>query len=107
MILTGTVSGPKSRKSVMLDGTFADYKKAKSNIQRSLDHARYVSIFYVYQDPILAWEFTKAREALEGRKVPKNIFVDSLFKAKENVGKYVTINYSQEALHERLYQFHF
>lgn len=77
----------KSQKSSILDGTFAHYEKAKTNIQRSLDHSRYVSIFYVYQDPKVAWEFTKAREALEGRKVPKNIFIDSLFQAKENVNK--------------------
>lgn len=77
----------KAEKSAILDGTFADYKKAKNNIERSLDHGRYVSIFYVYQNPILAWKFTKVREIIEGRKVPRNIFVDSLFQAKKNVNK--------------------
>lgn len=77
----------KAQKGAILDGTFAHYEKAKTNIKRSLDHCRYVSIFYVYQDPKVAWEFTKAREALEGRKVPKNVFIDSLFQAKENVNK--------------------
>ena len=31
--------------------------------------------------------FTKARERTEGRKVPRKTFVQSLFKAKENVQK--------------------
>ncbi len=77
----------KAKKSAILDGTFAYYKKVKENIERSLKYGRYVSIFYVYQDPLVAWEFTKAREVIEGRNVPKNVFVDSLFQAKENVNK--------------------
>lgn len=77
----------KAKKSAILDGTFADYKKAKSNIERSLDHGRHISVFYVYQDPIVAWKFTKAREAIEGRRVPKNVFIDSLFSAKENANR--------------------
>lgn len=52
-------------------------------------------IYYVYQDPILAWKFTQAREALEGRFVPKKIFVDDFFKAKENVNA-VKKKYGQE-----------
>lgn len=77
----------EAKKSAILDGTFADYKKARNNIERSLKRGRYISIFYVYQDPIVAWKFTKAREVIEGRRVPKNIFIDSLFSAKENVDK--------------------
>ncbi len=57
------------------------------NIFRSLNKNRHVEIFYVYQDPLVAWAFTKAREILEGRNVPKEIFVKSLFKAKENVNR--------------------
>ncbi|MEK7085885.1 MAG: zeta toxin family protein [Patescibacteria group bacterium] len=77
----------KAKKSDILDGTFAYYEKVKSNIERSLKYGRYVSIFYVYQNPLVAWKFTKAREALEGRNVPKDVFVDALFQAKENVNK--------------------
>lgn len=77
----------KVKKSAILDGTFAYYKKVMENIDRSLKYGRYVSIFYVYQDPLVAWEFTKAREIMEGRNVPKDVFVNSLFQAKENVNK--------------------
>lgn len=74
----------KKNINVILDGTFA-YSGALNNIQRSLDHKRKVEIFFVYQDPLQAWEFTKKREAIEQRKVSKEIFIDSFFKAQENV----------------------
>lgn len=76
----------KKNINVILDGTFA-YKGALDNIERSLDHGRKVDIYFVYQDPMQAWEFTKKREAIEHRKVSKEIFIDSFFKAQENVNK--------------------
>lgn len=72
--------------SAILDGTFA-YNGAIENIKRSIEHGRKVEIFFVYQDPLQAWDFTKKREALEKRKVSKEVFIDSFFKAKENVNK--------------------
>ena len=77
----------KKKLNVILDGTFADFAKARSNIERSIKRKRAVAIFYLYQDPLIAWEFTKKREKLEGRKVPLNVFIDSLFKSKANVIK--------------------
>lgn len=76
----------KQNLNMLLDGTFA-YKEASRNIFRSIKRERYVEIFYIYQSPIIAWRFTKAREETEGRKVPKKAFVNSLFQAKENVQK--------------------
>lgn len=72
--------------NVILDGTFA-YNGALENIKRSIEHGRKVEIFFVYQDPLQAWDFTKKREALERRNVSKEVFIDSFFKAKENVNK--------------------
>lgn len=72
--------------NIILDGTFA-YNGALENIQRSLDHGRKVEIFFVYQDPIEAWEFTKKREELEKRRVSKDVFIDAFFKAQENINK--------------------
>lgn len=40
---------------------------------------------YLYQDPLIAWEYTKKREKLEGRTVPKEIFINAYFSAKANV----------------------
>jgi len=72
---------------VIIDGTFAIYDIAYRNIKRSISKERRVGIFYIYQDPMVAWEFTKKREKLEGRMVPKDIFIRSFFAAKENVNK--------------------
>ena len=71
--------------NLILDGTFA-YGDAPSNIGRSLDKGRKVEIFFIYQEPQIAWEFTKKREQLEGRRVTKGVFINSFLKSKENVG---------------------
>lgn len=70
-----------------MDGTFADYKKSCKNIARSLKEGRIVEIYYLFQDPLIAWKFTRAREVIEGRFVPKEVFVNALFKARDNVHK--------------------
>lgn len=77
----------KAKKSVILDGTFADYEKACKNVQRSIKRGRHTEIYYLYQEPPIAWQFTQARERLEGRFVPKEMFIHSLLNARENVKK--------------------
>ncbi len=76
----------KKNINVILDGTFA-YSSALDNIQRSLDHGRRVEIFFVYQDPIEAWDFTKKREVLEKRRVSKEVFIEAFFKSRKNVNE--------------------
>lgn len=71
----------------LIDGTFQNYNKEVSNIDRSLHNARAVEVFYVFQDPLIAWNFTQKREAVEGRHIPKEIFMSTLFSANENVKK--------------------
>lgn len=72
--------------SFILDGTFA-IGKSVMNIKRALRHGFEVHIYFVYQNPKEAWEFTKIREAKEGRMVPLETFVDVYFKSRENVKK--------------------
>lgn len=74
-------------QNVIVDTTFSDFAKAKSNIERSLSRRRKVGIFYIHLDPKIAWLFTKAREKKEGRSVNKKFFIDAYFQAKENVNK--------------------
>ena len=62
-----------------MDSTFSNYEKQLSNIKRTLSSGRGVGIFYIYQDPVLAWKFTKAREIEEGRKVTKETFIEKYF----------------------------
>ena len=75
----------ETKKNCIVDGTFAYSEKARTNIQRSLSHGRLVLVAYVYQDPIRAWEFTKARELVEGRRVLKERFIEQFFGAPEVV----------------------
>ncbi len=77
----------KAKKNCILDGTFANFDIACKNVERSLKKGRIVSIFYVYQNPKTAWEFTKVREKLEGRPVPKKIFINAFFNSKDNVDR--------------------
>jgi 23S rRNA U2552 (ribose-2'-O)-methylase RlmE/FtsJ len=41
----------------------------------------------VYQDPQIAWNFTRQREIAEGRHVPKVTFINAFFKSRENIEK--------------------
>ncbi|MCR4277815.1 MAG: zeta toxin family protein, partial [Candidatus Berkelbacteria bacterium] len=59
-----------NKMSFILDGTFSSLAICRANIKRSVDKERVVFIFYIYQDPLLSWEITKAREAKTGRHVP-------------------------------------
>lgn len=70
--------------NTILDATFA-YGKAMENIERSLKHNRIVVIYYLFQDPAVAWSFTQIREAKEGRRVSKEVFINAFIKARENV----------------------
>lgn len=75
----------KNNQDFLLDGTLASYDTSCKNITRCLNKNRKVGIVYIYQDPLIAWDFTKKREALEGRKIPKDMFIRSFFAAKDNV----------------------
>lgn len=77
----------KHSQDFLLDATFADYEKSHQNITRCLHRNRKIGITNIYQDPLVAWEFTKKREKVEGRPVPKETFINAFFTAKENVDK--------------------
>lgn len=77
----------KQKQSFLLDGTLTNYDKAKQNIERSLRKGRSVQILYVYQDPMLAWEFVQAREVVEGRNIPLDRFIDQYFTARDCVNR--------------------
>ena len=75
----------EKRKNLILDATFADFERSRKNVYRSMKKGRHVMIFYVHQEPEVAWEFTKAREVVEGRPVPRDIFIESYLNAPINV----------------------
>lgn len=69
----------------ILDGTLSNFERAKKNVQRSLSKREVVFIAYIYQDPVIAWSFTKRREEKEGRRIPRDAFIKHFFNAKETV----------------------
>lgn len=74
-----------NKQSFVFDGTLSNLPRARENIKRSIDKGRFVQIIYVYQDPLQAWQFVKAREIRDGRHVPRDSFIQQYFQARENV----------------------
>jgi UDP-N-acetylglucosamine kinase len=77
----------KTKKHFILDTTLSTYEKAYSNIKRSLDKNRRVIVQYLYLEPASAWDYTKMREAIELRHIPKEVFVDHFINARTVVNK--------------------
>src|SRR3989344_8304379 len=75
----------EQKQNYVFDGTLSNLERARENIKRGLDHGRVVQILYVYQDPLQAWKFVRARERRDGRMIPKESFIDQYFLARENV----------------------
>jgi hypothetical protein len=81
----------KKKINFLFDGTFSNEIYAIDNIKRSIKKDRKVQIFYLFQDPVNAWELTLARQRKDGRVVPMDIFIDDYFLAKEIVNKVKSI----------------
>ncbi|MFT7688981.1 MAG: UDP-N-acetylglucosamine kinase [Candidatus Azotimanducaceae bacterium] len=77
----------KQKQSFLLDGTLSHFEKAEQNIARSLKKGRVVQILYVYQEPMLAWEFVQDRETVEGRGILPEHFIEQYFAARIVVNK--------------------
>ncbi len=78
-------------QNCILDGTFQNFEVSRRNLERAIARKRDVGIFYIYQNPVTAWSFTKKREKLDGRYVPKDVFIKAFFDSKENVLKIKSI----------------
>lgn len=102
----------KNEQNFILDGTLSNFEKAKDNIERSLNKSRTVFIFYIYQDPITAWEFTKRREEKEGRRILRENFIEQFISAKnvveklkEYFGKKITVYFVEKDFKNQIIQF--
>ena len=80
----------KNDISFLHDGTFGNYKTMRELVRKSVLKQRAVHIYYLYLDPLKAWEFTKAREFLEGRNIVKDKFISQFFDSQENIDKIKT-----------------
>lgn len=75
-----------NQQNCILDGTMQNYHVSYQNVSRALNKKRdKVGIMYIYQDPLVAWDFTKKREKLDNRRVPKEVFIKAFFAARDNV----------------------
>lgn len=77
----------KKDVSFILDSTLSSLEKAKDNVHRSLSRDRYVLIIFVYQEPEQAWRLVKAREKVEGRRVPEEVFVNQFIESQHVVSE--------------------
>lgn len=81
------MSALSAKEQAILDSTFSHYKKALQNVTRSLQRERLVHMIYVYQDPVIAWDFVRAREFIEGRRIQQDTFITRYFGARDVVQK--------------------
>lgn len=77
----------KNGVSFILDSTLSSFEKAKDNIERSLKKNRFVMVIFVYQAPEQAWQLVKAREKVEGRRVPESVFVEQFLESQRVVSE--------------------
>ena len=93
----------KQHQSYIFDGwTLTNEVRARENINRCLAHGYSVYILYVYQDPVQAWRFVKARQSRDGRVIPKEVFIEQYFKARECVNE--TTPPLRDGVSTRLYE---
>jgi len=76
----------KRKISFLLDGTFANERIARQNIERSLKRGRDVFVMFIYQSPQIAWDFVQRREEVDGRRV----FADKF--AQKFCASYAVVN---------------
>lgn len=57
------------------------------NVERSLKRDRKVEIYYIYQNPQIAWELTKKREAVEHRFVSREVFINAFVASRANANQ--------------------
>lgn len=77
----------QKRFSFILDGTFSSYVVAKRNIERAINKRYWITVTYAHQPPEVSWQFVKAREIKEGRRIHKNVFAEQYLQSINTVNK--------------------
>lgn len=75
----------KSHFDFVMDGTFS-HPKAVSNIERALHKGYKIKLYYIHQEPQIAWQFTKDREAIEHRAITREGFINTYKNIALNLG---------------------
>jgi len=74
----------KSKLNFVMDGTFS-HSKAIPNVKRVLEHGYKVKLYYIHQEPSIAWKFTQDRELVERREITRAGFIDTYKKLQDNL----------------------
>jgi UDP-N-acetylglucosamine kinase len=74
----------RRRLHYILDSTFAN-EVTLTSLGRAIRRDRNVFVDFIYLDPLIAWWNTQARAKVEGRFVPKEVFIEAYFNSVENM----------------------
>lgn len=76
----------RNKQNLLIDSSFSQ-KKAFTNVERSLKKNRVVHIYFIYEQPNVAWSYVLKREKFEGRSVPKDFFIKTYLGSIEMIKK--------------------
>jgi len=74
----------KNKIDFVFDGTFSQ-ERAIQNLERAIKHNYTVKVYYIHQNPVVAWKFTQDRELVEHRAISKEGFIESYLNLKRNL----------------------
>jgi predicted ABC-type ATPase len=74
----------KNNINFVFDGTFSS-DNALRNLERAVSHGYQVKVYYIHQEPTVAWQFTKDRELVEHRAIERKGFIETYSHIKENL----------------------
>ena len=76
----------KTKLDFIFDGTFG-HEHAMENLERAI-HAGYtVKLYFIYQEPEIAWKFTSDRELTEFRSIDREGFLETYNQLYLNISK--------------------
>jgi UDP-N-acetylglucosamine kinase len=74
----------QNKKDFIFDGTFGS-KNAIKNVRRAQKKGYKVKVYFIYQKPEIAWQFTKDRELVEHRSIDRDGFISSYYNVMFNI----------------------
>lgn len=69
--------------SLIIDSNLSNAKIARQNITSLLDRGYRIEIFYIYDNLEMCFMYTKKREAITKRRVPEEVFLNSVIRSHE------------------------
>ena len=75
----------KQGYSLIMDSNLAYQNIAIQNIRRLLKRSYHIEIYYLYNDPVVCFEYTIRREIVTHRKVPQDVLLDTNIKSYHTV----------------------